>query len=161
MSTTISTAMWFLPFVTPIALWVAWSDMKTMLIPNKAVLALFVVFAVVGLIALPFDAYLWRYAHLVVVLIVGFILNMIGAIGAGDAKFAAVMAPFIAIADLPDFATLFAVVLVATFLLHRVARRVPALRNTAPGWESWERKDFPMGLALGVSLFLHLALPLI
>ncbi|NHX28376.1 hypothetical protein HA397_31050, partial [Escherichia coli] len=140
------------------ALWVAWSDMKTMLIPNKAVLALFVVFAVVGLVALPFDAYLWRYAHLGVVLVVGFLLNMIGMIGAGDAKFAAAMAPFIALPELPDFATLFAIVLVVTFALHRLARRLPALRNSAPGWESWERKDFPMGLALGVSLFLHLAM---
>ncbi len=43
------TALWFLPFVLPIALWVAWSDMKFMKIPNKAVLALVAVFAVVGL----------------------------------------------------------------------------------------------------------------
>ena len=153
-----ASALWFLPFAAPICLWVAWSDMKTMLIPNKAVLALLVVFAVVGLIALPLDAYLWRYAHQVVVLVIGFIMSTIGMVGAGDAKFAAAMAPFIARPDVSEFAILFAVVLLATFILHRVIRKIPALRNAAPGWESWERKDFPMGLALGAALILYLAM---
>ncbi|WP_372603757.1 prepilin peptidase [Actibacterium sp.] len=160
-STTVTTALWFLPFITPITLWVAWSDMKTMLIPNKAVMALVAVFVLVGFFALPMDVYLWRYAHLVAILLLGFLMNMIGMIGAGDAKFAAAMAPFIAREDTGEFAILFAAVLIATFALHRIVRRIPALRNTAPGWESWERKDFPMGLALGASLFLYLVLALI
>lgn len=149
-------AMWALPFAAPICLWVAWSDMKTMLIPNKAVLALVVVFAVIGFLALPLETYLWRWPHLVVVLIVGFVMNMIGMLGAGDAKFAAAMAPFIALADVTSFAILFAIVLLASFALHRIARASP-LRNAAPGWESWERRDFPMGLALGAVLAIYLA----
>lgn len=44
--TTATTALWFLPFALPIAVWVAWSDMKFMRIPNKAVLALTAVFLV-------------------------------------------------------------------------------------------------------------------
>lgn len=39
-------AMLFLPFVVPIALWVVWSDLSRMKIPNKAVMALIIVFAV-------------------------------------------------------------------------------------------------------------------
>ena len=35
---TVREALVFLPFVLPIALWVAWSDMARMKIPNKAVL---------------------------------------------------------------------------------------------------------------------------
>ena len=50
--TSAATAFWFLPFALPIAVWVAWSDMKFMRIPNKAVLALTAVFLVVGLAAL-------------------------------------------------------------------------------------------------------------
>ncbi len=50
------------------------SDMKFMKIPNKAVLALMAVFAVVGLIALPLDVWAWRWAHfLVIVLVIGFV----------------------------------------------------------------------------------------
>jgi len=158
MQTTAATALWFLPFAGPIALWVAWSDMKTMLIPNKAVLALIAVFAVIGLLALPLDVWAMRWVHLLVVLGVGFVLNLTGMIGAGDAKFAAAMAPFVALADVGGFALLFSGVLIAALLVHRLARMSPALRRAAPGWESWERTEFPMGLALGAGLLFYLIL---
>lgn len=150
-------SLWFLPFATPIALWVAWSDMARMKIPNRAVVALVAVYAVVGLIALPPEAYLWRYAHLGVVLVAGFLANMARLLGAGDAKFAAAMAPFIALPDAVPFIYLFAATLVAGFAVHRLARAIPAVRGLAPGWESWTRKDFPMGLCLGGALVIYLA----
>ena len=46
-------ALWFLPFVLPICLWVAYSDLSAMRIRNQAVMALAVVFLVIGLFALP------------------------------------------------------------------------------------------------------------
>lgn len=150
-------SLWFLPFATPIALWVAWSDMARMKIPNKAVVALVAVYAVIGLIALPLEDYLWRYAHLGVVLAVGFLANMARLLGAGDAKFAAAMAPFIALPDAVTFIYLFAATLIAGFAVHRLARVTPAIRRLAPGWESWTRKDFPMGLCLGSALVIYLA----
>ena len=153
-----ATALWFLPFAALIGVWVAWNDMAFMKIPNKAVMALFVVFAAVGLVALPFDDYLWRYVQLAVVLAVGFVLSSLRALGAGDAKFAAAMAPFIDMGDLQLFLVLFAAVLVAAFATHRTMRAVPAVRSAFPGWESWERRDFPMGLALGTGLTFYLAL---
>jgi len=158
MEMTTNPALWFLPFAGAISIWVALSDMKTMRIPNKAVYALVIVFAVVGVIALPMDTYLWRWSHLAVVLVIGFAMNMIGMIGAGDAKFAAAMAPFIALVDAGGFLMLFAICLLAAFFTHRAARLVPALRRATPGWESWERRDFPMGMALGGALLMYLAL---
>jgi len=147
MAITAWSAIWFLPFALPIAVWVAWNDMKYMKIPNRAVMALIVVFLVVGLIAVPFPEYFWRLLHFVVILAIGFGLNMIGAIGAGDAKFAAAMAPFIALGDLPNLLYLFAAVLVAAVVTHRVSRK---------NWESWTHKGFPMGLALGGALVFYL-----
>lgn len=161
MPTSASTALWFLPFVAPIALWAAYSDLKTMLIPNKAVLALLAVFAVVGLVALPFEVWAWRWVHFAVMIGVGFLLSLTGSVGAGDAKFAAAMAPFIPLADVKVFALLFSAVLIAAFITHRSFRMVPALRRAAPGWESWEREEFPMGLALGTGLLLYLILAVI
>lgn len=161
MPTTAATALWFLPFAAPIALWVALSDMKTMKIPNRAVLALVVVFAIVGLLALPFETWLWRWVHLAVVLAVGFVLSLTGMVGAGDAKFAAAMAPFVALADLGGFLLLFSAILLAAFLTHRGARMIPALRRAAPGWESWARDEFPMGLALGGGLLCYLFLAVV
>jgi prepilin peptidase CpaA len=151
-------ALWFLPFVAPIALWVAWSDMKFMRIPNRAVLCLVAVFAVVGLVALPLDFWALRWIHLVVVLVIGFLLNMTGILGAGDAKFAAAMAPYIALDDTGRFLLLFATVILAALATHRTLRRVSAVRRALPDWASWTERDFPMGLALGPALLFYLVL---
>lgn len=153
-------ALWFLPVAVPVALWVAWSDMARMKIPNKAVLTLLAGFALLGLFALPLEAWAWRWVHGLVVLAIGFVMNAAGLLGAGDAKFAAAMAPFIALPDAVPFAYLFAATLIAAFVLHRLVRALPALRRPVAGWESWERRDFPMGLALGPSLAFYLALGL-
>ncbi len=155
---TASAALWFLPFAIPIAIWVAWSDMARMKIPNKAVMALVAVFAVVGLVALPLEAWAWRWVHLVVVLVLGFVANAAGLMGAGDAKFAAAMAPFVLREDLIMFGYLFAAVVLAGFAVHRIARASSWVRARTPGWESWQRKDFPMGLCLGGALVFYLAL---
>jgi len=151
-------AFWFLITTLPIALWVAWSDMATMKIPNKAVLALTAVYAVVGFLVLPLDEYLWRYTHLAVVLLVGFLLNLGGALGAGDAKFAAAMGPFFALTDWVFVLILFSGVLIIAFALHRLARATGPIRRLVPHWESWTRKDFPMGIALSGTLIAYFLL---
>lgn len=151
-------ALWFLPFITPIAFWVAWSDMKWMKIHNQAVLALITVYLVVGLSVLPFQSWAWGWAALVVVLVVGFVLSSVGLVGAGDAKFAAAMAPFIALGDLSLFLMLLASVTLVSFLGHRLVRRTAGVTAMAPDWESWHRREFPMGLALGPSLLFYMAL---
>ncbi len=156
MALTSYAALWFLPFALPISIWVAWNDMKFMKIPNKAVVALTIVFLVIGLIALPFEDYAWRWLHLVVVLVIGFLMNMIGGVGAGDAKFAAAMAPFVALGDLRMFLFLFAAVVLAAVVTHRAFKRSDAFRAKTPDWMSWTRSDFPMGLALGGALIFYL-----
>ncbi len=158
---TATSALWFLPFATPIAIWAAWSDMATMKIPNKAVLALLVAFAIIGLIALPLPEYAWRWSHFAIILAVGFVMNMGGLLGAGDAKFAAAMAPFVLRQDAILFVYLFAAVLLAGFVTHRIAKRTPAIRARTEGWESWQRKDFPMGLCLGAALVFYLLIGVI
>ncbi len=150
-------ALAFLPFVLPICVYVAFSDMRDMRIPNQTVVALFVVYAVVGLFVLPFDAYLWRYVHLVVVLVAGIALNAGGAMRAGDAKFAAAAAPLIHVGDLRLLMALFAATILAAFVSHRIGKHT-ALRKIAPHWKSWTNPKFPMGLALGGVLAVYLGL---
>ena len=115
---------------------------------------------VIGLIALPFDEYLWRYAHFGVVLAIGFVMSSLGMLGAGDAKYAAAMAPFIALGDVTRFFLLLAVVVIVAFLLHRGARS-SSLKNRFPDWESWTRREFPMGFALGPALAFYLMIGLV
>lgn len=143
------TAAIFFGTTLPICVWVAWSDLKFMRIPNKAVLMLIGVYATIGFVMLPTDTYLWGYANLVVVLIIGFLINALGMVGAGDAKFAAAMAPFIPLSHVASVLYLFAAMLLVAFATHRISARIPAVRNATPDWVSWgEKKDFPMGLAL-------------
>lgn len=149
-------ALLFLPFALPIAVWVSWSDMKFMRIPNMAVLALIAVFAVVGLIALPIEDWAWRWTHLAILLAAGFVANAAGLIGAGDAKFAAAMGPFFAAADLRFAMALFAAAILGAFVSHRGLRAIPALRSATADWASWTHKDFPMGLALSGTLLFYL-----
>lgn len=151
-------ALAFFLATLPVAFWVAWSDMARMKIPNPAVMALVAVFLVLGPFLLPLADWGWRWLHLAVVLVVGFVMNMGGLIGAGDAKFAAAMAPFVALSDAAWFLVLFAAVLLAAFATHRGFRAVPAVRRLAADWQSWGRGDFPMGLALAGTLSLYLAL---
>lgn len=147
-----------LPFVLPIAIWVAWSDMKFMKIPNKAVLTLLVVWALVGWIAVPLNLYLWGFALAVIMLGVGFVANASGLVGAGDAKFAAAMAPFFVGGDLRLILALFAACLIGAFATHRLARALPPIRRMTADWASWTHPKFPMGLALsGVIVFYLLA----
>ncbi len=145
----------------PIGIWVAWSDMKSMKIPNKAVLALGAGFVAVGLGLLllgllPFKAFLWALALGGIVLVLGFVGNAAGLFGAGDAKFAAAMAPFFIGADLRFVLGLFAACLLGAFASHRLARLIPAFRTATADWASWTHKDFPMGLALSGTLIFYL-----
>lgn len=158
MQITSTAALWFLPFVVPVCLWVIWSDLSAMRIPNLAVVALAGIFVLVGLVALPLADYPWRLLHLVVVLVAGIAVNAAGLVGAGDAKFAAAAAPFVALGDLPLVCIAFAACLLAAFVSHRIAKHT-ALRRMAPDWKSWSRgKKFPMGFALGGTLALYLGL---
>lgn len=152
-------ALWFLPFALPIGLWVAWSDMKFMKIPNKAVLAMALAYAVAGWPAFGLAGWLWGWAVLAIVLAAGFVANAAGLVGAGDAKFAAAMAPVFSTGDLRLICALFAACLLGAFATHRIVRALPALRRIGAGWESWQRADFPMGLALSGTLIFYLLAP--
>jgi len=151
-------AQWFVPFAVLIGIWVSWNDMKFMRIPNAAVLTLALVYVVIGPLVMPFKLYLWHLAQLPMVLLVGFVMNVSGLIGAGDAKFAAAMAPFFAVGDLRVIIAMASAILLGAFFSHRMMGLIPAFRRAVPDWHSWERKDFPMGLALSGLLIFYLLL---
>ncbi|MEF3046329.1 prepilin peptidase [Pseudotabrizicola sp. L79] len=156
-------AVALLPFASAIGIWVAWSDMKFMKIPNKAVIALFLVWLGPGLLAVPLaglslEGWLWGWALAGIVLAIGFVASTLRLVGAGDAKFAAAMAPFFVAADLRLVLALYAACLLGAVVTHRLARYVGPLRAATSDWASWTNKDFPMGLALSGTLIFHLLL---
>lgn len=158
MTITAWAALWFLPFVLPLCLYTAFTDMREMRITNQTVIALVVVFLVIGPVALPFDVYLWRLVYMIGVLVVCVILNFAGAMGAGDAKFIAAASPFIALGDVRLLMAIAAANLLGAWVTHRLAKHT-GLRKIAPHWRSWDDelgKKFPMGLALGSTLAIYL-----
>lgn len=160
---TFTQALAFAPFVLGIAVWVAWSDMATMKIPNKAVLALGAVWLIIGLIlvifqAMPLMMWLWGMALAVIFMVAGFVANAAGAMGAGDAKFGAVMAPFFvgAGADSRFVMSLLAACLLGALIAHRAMRAFTPFRAVTAHWASWTNKKFPMGLTLAGMLVFYL-----
>ena len=158
---TAAAALVLLPFVLPICLWVAWSDMKFMRIPNLANYALALVWIVPGLVlvafgVIPLAGWAWGIALGLAVLLVGFLANMAGLVGAGDAKFAAAMAPFFLGTPWTAVYVLFASCLIGAFAAHRTLRAVGPFRSASADWASWTHAKFPMGLALAGSLALVL-----
>ena len=154
-------ALLFLPLVLPICLWVAWSDMKFMRIPNLANYALALVWLVFGLALvafglLPLAGWAWGIGLGLAVLVAGFLASTARLVGAGDAKFAAAMAPFFL--GLPwTFAyMLFAACLLGAFAAHRTLRAIGPFRSATGDWASWTHAKFPMGLALAGALALTL-----
>jgi prepilin peptidase CpaA len=161
LDTTAAQAAWLLIAALPVSLYVAWSDMSMMKIPNRAVYVLVAGFAVLGLVALPIEDWLWRWLHLVVVLGIGMLLNLLRLIGAGDAKFAAAAAPYIALSDWRALILIYAGCFLAAYVTHRIAKHSP-IRRLVPHWDSWTAgKRFPMGLALGAALVAYLVLALL
>ena len=158
MAQSATAALWLMIGALPVAGWVVWSDLKTMCIPNLAVLALIGVYAIIGFLTLPLSIWGWSWLHFAVVLVGGFVLSLSGGFGAGAAKFAAAMAPFVALGDLRLFLVLLGSVILASFVVHRVARSLRVVRAATPAWQSWTRKEFPLGLALAPALILYLAL---
>ena len=151
-------ALWFLPCVTPLCLYIALTDLRAMRIANGTVVAIAAVFVMLGPLLLPFETYLWQLSHLPVVLVAGIVLNAAGVMGAGDAKFAAAAAPYIALGDIKFLFALYAAILLAAFSAHRIAKNT-SLRDMAPQWQSWDQgRKFPMGLALGPTLIAYLVL---
>ena len=151
-------ALWFLPLVLPVCLWVMWSDLSAMRIPNPAVILLAGIFLVVGPLALPLGEYGVRIVIMVAVLALMFLANLAGLMGAGDSKFIAAAAPFIDPGDGALLGFIFSANLLACFATHRIAKHSP-LRRLAPHWTSWDGgRKFPMGFALAGTLIIYLGL---
>jgi prepilin peptidase CpaA len=142
--------------VLPIAIWAAVSDLKRMKIPNKAVLALAAVWPLVGWLAVPtWTAWFWGFALMAIVLVAGYLLYATGTFGAGDAKYAAAMAPVFVGTGISWILLLIAACMVGALVTHRIMRAIPAVRAMTPDWHSWtQRRYFPLGFAMsGIVVF--------
>ncbi len=148
--------------ILPLMVLTAYFDLKVLKIPNWLVLAVLAVFLVCGPWGLPLDTFGWRILQGVIVLVIGFGLFAAGAIGGGDAKMAAALAPFILASDIVFVLITYAVV---TLVLLAVLRLVMQLaRHNETGWLAIDQMNkparervFPMGLIFAITVGIYLA----
>jgi len=148
--------------MVPLMLIAAWWDLKFLKIPNWLSMAVLGVFVVTGLWGLPLDTFLWRLGIGAIVLVITFLLFAAGAIGGGDAKLAAALAPFVVPADVGILLLTYAVVSLVLLLVLRLVMQM--MRHQETGWLSVDQmkkpareRVFPMGLIFGVTILLYLA----
>ncbi len=149
-------ALAFLPFAIAITIWVSWSDMKFMKIPNQASFAALAIWLVIGIVMVPLHTWAMGWVLGLVVFVATFILFAVRAIGAGDAKFAAAMAPMFIYADLRLLFGIYAACSLGALAAHRTLKHVPAFRAATPDWKSWTHSGFPFGTALTATLIFYL-----
>lgn len=145
-----------LPFAAAVGLWVSWSDLKFMKIPNQASLVMLAVWTVVGIFVVPLKLWAMGLGLGAVVLVVTFLLNAIGAIGGGDAKFAAAMAPAFIHANITLLCMIYIACSLGALAAHRLLKYIPAFRRATPDWKSWTHKGFPFGTTLSATLIFYL-----
>ena len=143
----------FLIATFPVVIYMSWSDLKFMRIPNKANILLFGIFVVLGLFFIPLPEYGIRLLQAVGVLFFFFLLNAIGLIGGGDAKLFAALSPYIWYKDVTVFLFMLSFLALAAVAVHRIIKRTPLAKTVFADWQSWSEKGkFPFGLPLATSL---------
>ncbi len=147
--------LWQWPVTIPLGIWIAWSDMKFMRIPNEALVTLALSWVLLAWLIVPWQVWLVGLPVMVLAYVVAGLLYATGAYGAGDLKMMAAMSPFFIGADPRHVMLLFAACLLGALIAHRGARLIPAFRGAAPDWASWTHRKFPMGLALSGLLIFH------
>lgn len=147
-----------LGLAAPFALWAAWQDIRTMRIPNEISVYAGLAFILVMPFFLPYDSYGLRIAIGGWVLVAGFVLNTLGLLGGGDAKFATVMAPFVAPGHYIYVLMAYLASILICVALHRLVGFIAVRTGTLQDWESFSSgKKFPMGLPITVAMLVYLS----
>lgn len=141
----------------PFAVWATWMDFKYMRLPNKMNLLIVSIFVVLGIFMFPLEEYFLRLGIGLAVLLVGFGMMLLRMIGGGDVKYLAAILPYISPGNIPVFVILLSSALIIAFGMHRLAKSIPAFRNSVPDWKSWRSRKFPMGFAISGAWLLYLA----
>lgn len=162
MGMTAEAAYWFLPAVIPFSIYVAWRDLSTMKIPNKANMVLLGIYAILGLFAFPFDVYLWQWLHVPIVFAVGLVMWAGRLMGAGDVKFLVAASPFFVVSSLDDgyfLILLYTSSLFAGLIVFTLFKVTPILHKPVAEWESLHQgRRLPKGPMLVTVLLSYLLL---
>lgn len=145
-------AMLYLIVVVPLCAATVYLDLSRMKIPNWVTDSLLLAFIPLGLIALPFTAFLWQLANPAVMFALALVFHALRLFGGGDSKFLIAASPYVMLGDISFVLMLLAACLLGGFVVHRLIRD-SALSRQTEGWISWmDKHRFPMGFSLAPCL---------
>jgi prepilin peptidase CpaA len=141
----------------PLLFVASWSDLRTMTIPNRVNMGLFLVFVILGIFIFPLPEFGWRLLQAVIMLFIGIFLTSAGLMGGGDSKLLAAGAPFVATGHITEVFLLMAILSLAAVVAHRGLGLIPIFKKHVSDWASWNTKgNFPFGVPIAATLSLYL-----
>lgn len=150
--------------VIPMLIYVMYSDLKDMRIPNMASLVIFAAFVPLGLWGLPIETFGWRVLHGAIAFFVAFGLFSVapGVVGGGDLKLIVALVPYVPGDLLIVLAELWVVMSVVTLLLFVALRaglrgrtQLAAIERSS---ETFLKLPFPYAWTIAGSFIAFLAL---
>ncbi|MEM6676739.1 MAG: prepilin peptidase [Pseudomonadota bacterium] len=145
--------------LTPLFVYIMWSDAKNMRIPNIACLMILVVFLATGSWGLPLETFLWRLGHTLIAFFIGWGIFTIssGKVGGGDLKMIIALVPFVPGIHVGFVLILWAIWTLVAVGLFWIARYF--LREYDTGFASLgQKKYFPAGVTIAASFLNYLLL---
>lgn len=142
----------FLILTLPIVMWCAWTDLKSMRIPNMANFAIFYVFLLLGVFFMPIETFGIQLLFALGVFVFFFLLNGLGLIGGGDVKLFGAIAPYIVFSELTNYLFILSFLSIGAVIGHKLVPFIPVLGEKTKDWASWKNRKFPFGLPLAMSL---------
>ncbi|MEM7241037.1 MAG: prepilin peptidase [Pseudomonadota bacterium] len=159
MTGTAATVYFFLTL--PILFYIVFTDLRYMRIFNWTNIALFVLFFIPAFFFFDIQTIAWQLGIAAIVLVIGYLLNLIGLIGGGDAKFLPAATPYIMLSEFNETMQLLFIFVITSFSVligHRALLLIPGFRNMVAEWVSWNKPKFggrsavPYGLILAGTL---------
>lgn len=162
-------ALWVaIATLVPLLLYTAWSDVKTLKIPNWIPLCVLVIYLVTGIWGLPLDVFLWGLAAGVITLVAFIILYAVvdamglGGIGAGDLKLLAAVIPFMSGKDLLMLLVLYFIAVMVVWLIFTIVwarkKRESSLASLNQEGTKYGRRTPPMGVAIAGAMIAYMVI---
>ncbi|MEM7056283.1 MAG: prepilin peptidase [Pseudomonadota bacterium] len=160
-------ALWLvIATMVPLLLYTAWSDLKTLKIPNWIPLLILVIYLITGFWGLSLEVFLWGLGAGVITLVAFILLYSlldvmgIGGIGAGDLKLLAAVVPFMFARDLLMILIFYFIAVMAVWMtftiLWRRKKGESSFASLNQEGTKYGRRTPPMGVAIAGAMIAYL-----
>ena len=115
----------------PLLFYIVYTDLRHMRIYNGSNILLFLIFLIPAPFLFDWAAFGWQLVQVAIVFAVAFLINAVGILGGGDAKFLPAAAPYFFFNDVTDTLLVMYLLVISTIAVvvvpqyHRIRRSLP------------------------------------